>query len=319
VGDKPKVNASAQKARSLPGLPKPATQPSDVVPFAADPAAALRNPKSAKTSNRGESGAKSKPLPPVVTASPDVAKQGAAAGPVPMTIAVEPTTKIAADEPAPRANVDWEGKAPAVEPALKTATAQPVAKTAAAVERVTNVVAAEPADELSAVEPTAKLAPSVIPTLMPIGEETVNETYTKIEDNAQNFTAKATTGLKSAMEKGSQGIGELVEFSKGNLEAAVASSRVAASGVQEMATHAAAFGRTSMEKAKASAQQFAGVKTPMELFQLQSELAKSSLETFAAEATKFGESYMKLLGEIAQPLQNRYELAVEKVKTTVAA
>jgi hypothetical protein len=48
-------------------------------------------------------------------------------------------------------------------------------------------------------------------------------------------------------------------------------------------------------------------------------LFPASSKDLSVRASKFGENYMKLLGEIAQPLQSRYELAVEKVKTTITA
>ncbi|WP_293882456.1 phasin family protein [Sphingomonas sp.] len=147
----------------------------------------------------------------------------------------------------------------------------------------------------------------------------MNETFTNIQDKATNFTADATTRVKSAMEKGSKGLEEFVAFSKDNIEAVVASGRVAAKGTEEIVKYATDYGRTSMEKANATAKQLAAVKSPTEFFQLQSELAKSSLEAFVGEAQKFGENYMKLLGEIAQPVQNRYAVAVEKVKTATSA
>jgi phasin family protein len=151
------------------------------------------------------------------------------------------------------------------------------------------------------------------------GKATVNETFTKIENNAQNFATDATTKVKAAMEKGTKGIAEIVEFSKGNIEAVAASGKIAAKGAEEIAKYATDYGRTSIEKANASAKQFAAIKSPTEFFQLQTEMAKSSLEAFVGEASKFGENYMKLLGEIAQPIQSRYALAIEKVKTAVAA
>jgi phasin family protein len=124
---------------------------------------------------------------------------------------------------------------------------------------------------------------------------------------------------KDAMAKGTKAIEELVEFSKGNFEAMVASSKVAAKGAEEIAKYSADYGRKSIEGANATAKKFAGVKSPTEFFQLQSEVAKSSLDAMVAEGSKFTESYLKLLGEIAQPIQNRVSVAVEKVKTTVAA
>ncbi len=99
----------------------------------------------------------------------------------------------------------------------------------------------------------------------------------------------------------------------------MASTRVAAKGAQDIAKYSAEYGRKSIEDANATAKKFAAVKSPTEFFALQSEIAKTSLDAFVGEASKFAEGYMKLLGEIVQPVQNRYALAVEKVKTTVAA
>jgi phasin family protein len=180
---------------------------------------------------------------------------------------------------------------------------------------VAEPVAAAPKIE---VPPVTTELPKPAP-LITEGKAQVTETFTKIEDNAQNFTTDATAKIKSVFEKSQKGVGEIVEFSKGNFEAVVASGKVAAKGAEEIAKYATDYGRTSIEKANATAKQFAAVKSPTEFFQLQSEFAKSSLDAFVGEASKFGENYMKLLGEIAQPIQNRYALAVDKVKTAVAA
>jgi phasin family protein len=127
------------------------------------------------------------------------------------------------------------------------------------------------------------------------------------------------TRAKEAMSKGTKAIEELVEFSKGNLEAMTASGRVAAKGAEEIAKYSAEYGRATIERANATAKQFAAVKSPTEFFQLQGDVAKQTLDALVAEGSKFTENYLKLLGEIAQPLSNRYAVAAEKVKSTVAA
>ncbi len=162
------------------------------------------------------------------------------------------------------------------------------------------------------------------------GKKVMNDTVTKIQETAQKFTTDATARAtdmfgdvtaraKTAMEKGSKGLEEMVEFSKGNLEAVVASGRVAAKGAQDIAKYSADYGRKSIEEANATVKKFAAVKSPTEFFALQSEVAKTNLDAMVGEASKFAEGYMKLLGEIVQPMQNRYAVAVEKVKTAVAA
>lgn len=122
---------------------------------------------------------------------------------------------------------------------------------------------------------------------------------------------------KSAMERGTKAVEDLVEFQKGNLEAMMTSGRVAGNGAQEIAKYSAEYGRSTIEKANATARQFATVKSPTEFFQLQGEIAKQMLDAMVAEGAKFTESYMKLMGEVAQPLSNRVAVAVDTAKTTM--
>ena len=220
----------------------------------------------------------------------------------------------------------------------KVVAAKSVTKPAAVVKpAVAKALAPEPV----ATKPVVVAAPAItvpvpaktIPVSKPTvaqGKIVMNDTVTKVQETAEKFTADATARAtemfgdvsaraKTAMEKGSKGLEEMVEFSKGNLEAVVASGRVAAKGAQDIAKYSAEYGRKSIEDANATAKKFAAVKSPTEFFALQSEVAKSNLDAFVGEASKFTEGYMKLVGEIMQPMQNRYAVAVEKVKSAVAA
>lgn len=235
-----------------------------------------------------------------------------------------------------------EDKKPVAKAAPVKAAASVPAKRAAIVPVKPAAVAkpaASPANPVVAAETVAKPVESPKPVEMPKpvqaeapaeGKKIMNETFQKVEETAKNFaseaTAKATDAFndmnaraKSAMEKGSKALEDAVEFSKGNMEAMVASARVAAKGAQDIAKYSADYGRKAIEDANATARQFAAVKSPTEFFQLQSDIAKKNLDAVVAEASKFSESYLKLLGDIVQPIQNRYAVAVEKVKTAVAA
>jgi phasin family protein len=205
---------------------------------------------------------------------------------------------------------------------VKPAAAKPlVARAAATVKK-----AASAAPKSA---PKTHVAAKAIPTQTQ-GNTVMNDTIAKAQEAAKTFAADTTeratamfgdmnVRAKDAMAKGSKAVEEMVEFSKGNLEAMVASGRVAAKGAQDIAKYSADYGRKSIEDATATAKKFAGVKSPTEFFQLQSEVAKTSLDAFVGEASKFTESYLKLMGEVMQPVQNRVAVAVEKVKTTVAA
>jgi phasin family protein len=158
----------------------------------------------------------------------------------------------------------------------------------------------------------------------------MNDTMTKIQDTAKTFTADATERAnamfgdmngraRDAMTKGAKAFEDMVEFSKGNAEAVAASARIAAKGAQDIAQYSSEFGRKAIEDANATAKQLAAVKSPTDFFQLQSDVAKKQLDVMVTESSKFAEGYLKLLGEIVQPLQNRYAVAAEKVKSAVAA
>jgi phasin family protein len=58
----------------------------------------------------------------------------------------------------------------------------------------------------------------------------------------------------------------------------------------------------------------ATVKSPSELFQIQSAYAKASFDGAVSEASKLTEAWMKLAGDVFQPLSTRYALAAEKIK-----
>jgi phasin family protein len=210
-------------------------------------------------------------------------------------------------------------------------------KETAPVKKALAKTAAKPVAVVAKIKTAKPADPKAVKTTKPVkavkiteGTKIMNDTVTKVQETAEKFTADATARAtemfgdvsaraKTAMEKGSKGLEEMVEFSKGNLEAVVASGRVAAKGAQDIAKYSAEYGRKSIEEANATAKKFAAVKSPTEFFALQSEVAKTQLDALVGEASKFTEGYMKLVGEIMQPMQNRYAVAVEKVKTAVAA
>lgn len=239
------------------------------------------------------------------------------------TVAPAPVAQPAS-APAPVAAAKVEAPKPVV---AKAPAAKPVVRKKVAVAKR---AAAAPSKTAPSKAATAKTASATKTPIKVKGNTRMNDTVTKVQETAQKMTADATARAtevfgdvsaraKTAMEKGSKGLEEMVEFSKGNLEAVVASGRVAAKGVQDIAKYSAEYGRKSIEDANATAKKFAAVKSPTEFFALQSEVAKTNLDAFVGEASKFTEGYMKLMGEIMQPMQNRYAVAVDKVKTAVAA
>ena len=131
----------------------------------------------------------------------------------------------------------------------------------------------------------------------------------------QSLFGDVNERAKGAVEKSAKFAEELTELTKGNVEAFVASGRVAAKGAEALTQEAAEYSKKSFETATGALKSFAAVKSPTELFQLQSDYARSSFDSAVAEASKVSESVLKLVGEIVQPLSSRYAVAAEKLKT----
>ncbi len=166
-------------------------------------------------------------------------------------------------------------------------------------------------------------APKKGPTIM-------NDTVKQVEETVKAAAAEATTKAtemfkdmnvkaKGAMAKVGDITKEAVEFSKANLEAVVESGKIAATGAQTAAQSAAELGRKNFEATTAVLKQAAAVKTPTEFFKLQGDFARTQFDSVVAEMSKSSEFYLKLAGEVFQPIQNRYSVAAEEVKARMAA
>ncbi|WP_242097128.1 phasin family protein [Sphingomonas sp. CROZ-RG-20F-R02-07] len=140
------------------------------------------------------------------------------------------------------------------------------------------------------------------------------DTTADVQDKAQAVFGDLNDRAKGAMEKGAKMIEELNAFGKGNVEAIVESSKIAARGFETIGQDAADYGRKSFEGVAAAARTMASVKSPTEFLKLQSDFMRQMFDSMVAETSKNTETMLKLAGEVAQPISNRVALAAEKMK-----
>ncbi len=184
------------------------------------------------------------------------------------------------------------------------------AQSAETIEAVTSPAVHSDAIEARAVDPVEPA-----PTHEEVVDMATVASPTEATDTAQAAFTDYSSRFKSAFERSSKLSEELVDLAKGNVEALIASARVAAKASEQLGQEAAEYGKRHFDSATSVFKSFASVKSPTELFQLQSEFAKSSFDSAVAEASRVSESLMKVAGDIAQPLSNRYSLAAEKIKS----
>ena len=171
--------------------------------------------------------------------------------------------------------------------------------------------------EASPAATAAATAQAAAETTTKINEGTTkmqNETTQVINDRMQAAMGDVNERTRTAMEKSARVMEEMTDLTKGNVEAIVASSKVAARAVETLGQEAAEFGRRSFEQASNTVRSFAEVKSPTDFFRLQSEFAKSQFDAIVAESSKMSEAMLKIAGEVAEPITSRYSVAAERVK-----
>ncbi|MDP8914153.1 MAG: phasin family protein [Pseudomonadota bacterium] len=245
-------------------------------------------------------GAKARPAK--AAASKASAKTTSKAAPATAATIVASTRKAPARKAAPAPVAAAKAVAPkAVAP--KPAVQKPVAARAAAQKAVTGTV-------ITAAETTSK-----------INERTTdmqNETTKMINDRTQALFGDMNGRAKETVERSTKIVEEMTDLTRGNVEAIVASSKVAARGIETLSQEVAEFGRRSFEEASAAVKNIAEVRSATDFFRLQSDYARTAFDSMIAESSKMSEAMMKLAGEVAEPITSRYSVAAERVKNIAA-
>lgn len=227
-----------------------------------------------------------------------------AAAPALDALAMPPVPDLAAPEP--RRNARSKTGAARTSPAkIKAATAAlpdaivpPVA-----VDAVASVIADAPAMESVKPAAASQKTESPAPRKEPFTMNTATE-----------FTEKFQSSFKDASEKAKAAFGDMGTFAKGNVEAMVESSKILATGLQEMGKGYVAESKSAMETLTAELKELTTVKSPTEFFEKQSALLRKQFDAAVATSSKNSEAMLKLATEAFQPISTRVSLAVEKMK-----
>ena len=165
----------------------------------------------------------------------------------------------------------------------------------------------------STVTPSAASSETA-PAAKDITMDEINTTAETMTNKANAMFGEANDRAKGAMEKGQKLFDEMNAFNKGNIEAIVESSKIAARGFETLGQDAAAYAKGAFEQAGATARTLAGVRSPAEFARIQSDYVRGAFDAMIAEGSRSTEAMLKLAGEVAQPISNRVAIAAEKVK-----
>jgi phasin family protein len=134
-------------------------------------------------------------------------------------------------------------------------------------------------------------------------------------EQVEEFTNEAKRSVEEGVERMSKGFEDVTQFSQDNVEAMVASGKVMAKVAEEMNAEVIAFSKKSYEDSMAAAKEIAAARSVSEFFEKKTSFAKTSFESFVAEATKLNEMYSQAAKEAFAPINARFTAAAEMVKT----
>lgn len=305
--DKPVEAAKPAAVAATPAPPAAAT-PTPVVAAAPKEASAPKAPAKpeakAKPAGKAKPIAKAKPAAKVKVAAKPIVKGPAAKVPAPKPVAAKATKPAAA----PKAGTTRIIAKPAIAtPLAATPTAAAAARPAPAKIAPAKAGATKPAPAKPGVSSFAGL----------ISNFMLEDTTMDMSANLSAFqdaVADAQTKAKAAFEKGTGALGELGDFTKGNLEAVVESGKILAEGLQGLGSELVSEGRTSFATMTGDIKELAAVKSPTDFFKLQGDIARKNFDSAVAYSSKNSEAMLKLMSDVMAPLSGRVSIAMEKVR-----
>ena len=197
------------------------------------------------------------------------------------------------------------------------ASAKPKPSSAAKASRVLQAPAVVMAETLApkssprrrATASKPRVAPSPAPDIKDLTMD-MSATFSGFQDAVGQAQAKA----QAAFEKSSAIFGEAGEFTKGNVEAVIESSKILADGVQEMGTTLASEGRNAFEAITGDIKELAAAKSPADFLKLQAEITRKNIDGMVATSAKNSEALLKLMGDAFSPLSGRINVAMDKAR-----
>lgn len=159
-------------------------------------------------------------------------------------------------------------------------------------------------------------APSAAPAIPdPASPTAFDQTVAALNNSVAGAVAGYETTqneVKVTMDKAVKSAEEIVSFSQGNLDAMMKAGQIWAAGVHDLHKTFAATAQAQAEAAMGTMKAFSGVKSLKEAMDLQTTLARSSLEVALNETGKLTGASMKLAEQTMAPITARVTLAVEK-------
>lgn len=130
----------------------------------------------------------------------------------------------------------------------------------------------------------------------------------------ENAAKASSDAMQDGFEQVMRTAGEFGDHVKANTEALVDSLTIAGKGIEAINTEMSELAKTSLEKGVATAQALASAKSLQDVVELQSDYAKTAMETYLAGLTTLTSMSTSLLQNAAKPINDRAQASAQLVQ-----
>ena len=135
-----------------------------------------------------------------------------------------------------------------------------------------------------------------------------------MKNTVEQMTTAGNQAFKDAVEKTLDALNDANSYSKGNLEAVIASVTAATKGAETLGAQAMAYSKKALEDQVAAAKSLAGAKSFQDVIELQTNFAKTAMEAYMAEMGKMSETVAASVKDSMKPINERVTAAVERLQ-----
>ncbi|HEX3350432.1 MAG TPA: phasin family protein [Acetobacteraceae bacterium] len=199
-------------------------------------------------------------------------------------------------------------------------TAAPEDASAEVVASVDDVAATAAVTPLQATAPrrgAVRQSKAAVPAPMPPAGEAVAPSVTNEPAGGIAGNETSMDKVKASMDKVIKTAEDFVSFGQGNVEAFVRSSQIWTAGVQDLGKQFVATAQAQFDETVSTFKALTSVKSLKEAMELQSTLARNSLDKAVSETGKMTDASLKLAEQTLAPITARVTLVVEKFGRTV--
>jgi phasin family protein len=137
-----------------------------------------------------------------------------------------------------------------------------------------------------------------------------------VKSTVDRMTTAGNQAFRDTIEKSLGAMTEVNSHGKRNLEAVVESVTAATRGAETLGAQALAFSKKSWEDSVAAAQSLGSAKSVQEVVEIQTNFAKSALETYLTELNRWSDTVSASVKDTLKPLNERVTATVERLQTT---